>query len=72
MMSTWLHETCRELEQTIYEKELCVKCVIDCNKMHGQKIIEFPMCYLLAYLTIYWLISRYTYHAAGLNFIILY
>ena len=51
MMSTWLLETCREMEET--NIELCVKLVIfkDCNKMHGQQNIKkhYIQCDILIY-----------------------
>jgi len=47
-MSTWLLETCRELELTNIRKRNCVELVINkyCNKMHVQqnmKCSAFPL-----------------------------
>jgi hypothetical protein len=44
MMSTRVLETCRDLEQTYNEKELCVKLVIYNNyteMLYGQQNIKF-------------------------------
>jgi len=60
MMSTWVLETCRELEWTYTKKELCVKLVICKNytEKHDQQNIKFFHWYRL-YLLRYRLMSTW-------------